>query len=248
MQAVILAGGFGTRISTVVKDVPKPMAPIAGKPFLHYIVEKLIRSSIHEVLMLTHHKAEIIKQYFLDGKNFNHHLHVHYSQEPKPLGTAGAIFYAWEQLHDRFLLLNGDTFFDICFQQFYDFFVKEDLQVVMALKKISGPADRFGTIITDEFYRVLAIQEKTQISHPTLSSCLINSGIYCFKKEALFSYYLSWKQSPPSPCSLEKDIFPLLIESEKLYAFKHDGLFIDIGIPDDYAIAQEILGNKRIHL
>jgi D-glycero-alpha-D-manno-heptose 1-phosphate guanylyltransferase len=107
MQAVILAGGFGTRLSHVVSDVPKPMAPINNKPFLEYIVNTLKQHNFKDFIFLTGYKSEIIENHFRDLDN------VKFIREEKALGTGGAILNAYKYLQDDFFVINGDTFFDI---------------------------------------------------------------------------------------------------------------------------------------
>ena len=111
MQAVILAGGLGTRLRSVLRDLPKPMAPISGKPFLEYIFQSLGEYGIKEYLLLVGYESEKIINYFKNKKNTG--IMIDYSQEPKPLNTGGALLNAWNKLQNEFIVLNGDTFFDI---------------------------------------------------------------------------------------------------------------------------------------
>ena len=118
-EAVILAGGFGTRLSHIVSDVPKPMAPVYGKPFLCYLMDRLVDAGIQRVVLATGYKHECIESYF--GASYRG-LDLIYSQETTPLFTGGAIRKAAEHLKsDDFVVLNGDTLFDIDFQQLYAF-------------------------------------------------------------------------------------------------------------------------------
>ena len=114
-QAVILSGGFGTRLSHVVQDVPKPMAPIQDKPFLEYIIENLKKQEFDNFVFLTGYKSEFIEDYFKDLKN------AIFIKEETALGTGGAILHAYKYLNNEFFVINGDTFFDI------DFSILEDL-------------------------------------------------------------------------------------------------------------------------
>ena len=126
MQAVILAGGFGTRLSHIVTDVPKPMAPISDKPFLDYLISTLKKQGFNSFVFLTGHKADVIEEHY---KNLENAIFV---REEKALGTGGAILNAFKYLNDEFFVINGDTFFDIDFSLLKE--ISKDKQASIALR------------------------------------------------------------------------------------------------------------------
>ena len=135
---IILAGGFGTRLSAVVKDLPKPMANINGKPFLHYIFQSLQRQNIENVILSVGYKHEIIQDYFQDNYLG---IAIKYAIETEPLGTGGAIKHAFSFVDDDAFVLNGDTFFDVDLSKLRN--DKSDLSI--ALKPMKN-FDRYGTV------------------------------------------------------------------------------------------------------
>lgn len=219
MEAIILAGGFGTRLSGVVSNVPKPMAPINGKPFLEYLINYLSKYNVEKIILSVGYKYEVIKDYF--GSNFND-IEIVYSIEDTPLGTGGAVKLATEYItKDSFLLINGDTFFDIDLNKFQDEFLRKNSDVMLALKHMIN-FDRYGTVECDVYGKVIAFKEKTQ-----MDSGNINGGAYLFKT----SFFLNLKEA--GKFSLEQhleDNFKTLNISGSVY----DSYFKDIGIPEDY--------------
>lgn len=261
-QAVILCGGLGTRLKEVVKDIPKPMALIGKTPFLDYIVSHLKQNSFDKFLFLTGYESEIIENYFKIGSQsksndtgvmlnlFQHRiieqpcgpetssgrrkLICDFSIEETPLGTAGALFNAFDKLEDEFFLLNGDTFFDIDFNLFESFINSKGVKAAIALRATKD-ISRYGLVeINGEFF-VEKFTEKTDLTDD-IADGFINAGVYYFKKEILKPYFQNWQRNF---LSIEKDIFPKMVEEKSLYALPLGGKFIDIGIPEDYKKAQE---------
>lgn len=228
MQAVILAGGFGTRLAHIVKDVPKPMAPISGKPFLEYIIETLEKRGVDNFVVLTGYKAELIEEFFTGKANS---ICV---RESSPLGTGGALLNAFEYLQDEFFVINGDTFFDIDFSLLKDF--SKDKSCVIALR-FSEDIKRYGFVKINDDFLVQNFTEKGMLPNDMVDG-YINGGIYYFKKEILRSFHKNFKKDF---ISIETDIFPELIQSKALYALPLGGCFIDIGIPEDYSRAQFLI-------
>ena len=144
---IILAGGFGTRLSTVVKDVPKPMAPINGKPFLHYIFEELQHQKIKTVVLSVGHLKEVIQDYFLDSYLG---IDIQYAIEHEPLGTGGGIRYAFSFVDDDAFVLNGDTFFDIDLSK-----LKNSTSDISIALKPMFEFDRYGTVELNNENRIL---------------------------------------------------------------------------------------------
>ena len=226
-EAIILAGGFGTRLQKVVSDVPKPMAPVRGRPFLEYILDYLGEYGINRVVLSTGYKNETISSHF---KNEYKGIQIKYSVEKDPLGTGGAIKLASVQIEgENALVLNGDSIYKFDLSEFTMFF-RTHSPFAIALRKVEN-ASRYGKVNVDSNNRVICFAEKTDRPDPGL----INSGIYLFNMSSFNSIQL------PDKFSIETDFFQQYIQSLEIYGFKSTGYFIDIGIPDDYYRAQSEL-------
>ena len=229
-QAVILSGGFGTRLSHVVSDVPKPMAPIKEIPFLDYIIKTLIKQGFNSFIFLTGYKSECIENYFKDLKN------AVFIKEETALGTGGAILNAYEKLNDEFFVINGDTFFDIDYSILEEF--GQDKPVTIALRYTNN-IERYGFVETDDNYSVKSFVEKGKLPNNKIDG-YINGGIYYIHKSLLKPYADNFKNEF---ISLETEIFPKLLNKNELYGLPVGGCFIDIGIPEDYFKAQDLIPN-----
>ena len=216
---IILAGGFGTRLSTVVKDVPKPMAPINGKPFLHYIFKELQHQKIKQIVLSVGHLKEVIQDYFQDSYLG---ISIQYAIENEPLGTGGGIKHAFNFVEDDAFVLNGDTFFDIELSKLK----KTDADISIALKPMFN-FDRYGTVELNNENRIVSFNEKKYCEHG-----LINGGVYYFKK-SMFD-----KIETERKFSFEKDILEKHLHHLQIQGTVFDNYFIDIGIPEDYKQAQ----------
>lgn len=230
VPAVLLVGGMGTRLQTVLPSTPKPLAPVGDVPFLKLLVLQLRAQGIRHLVMCTGHLAEQIEQRFDDGGEWG--MTIHYSRETRPLGTAGAVKLAERYLTQApdFLVMNGDSFLEMNFRQFIRFHRMHDGLVSMAVRKVSNAA-RYGTVRTNQSNRIVAFDEKRHSKAPGI----INGGVYLFRRAIL-------KHIPDGTASLERDVFPRLLE-RGIYAVEQTGMFIDIGTPDDYARAQ-VLGRN----
>lgn len=225
-EAVILAGGLGTRLQSIVSNVPKPMAQVAGKPFLEYLLHYLNEFSIERVIFSIGYKAETIQQYF--GKKYQS-IQLEYITEKEPLGTGGALKLALQHcFHNEILVLNGDTFFNIDLDDFWIFHKLNKAEITIALREIENAA-RYGTVKLNEEGKIVAFLEKSGIEEPGI----INAGIYVVG-QSVFS-----KFSLPEKFSLEKDFFEKHLTQLSIYGCLFDAYFIDIGIPDDYLKAQD---------
>lgn len=227
-KAIILAGGKGTRLASVVQDKPKPMADIAGLPFLHYIILDLKGKGITEVVLLIGHLKEIVIDYFKDSY---HGVTIKYEVEIEPRGTGGLIYELAKKWKESILLINGDTYFDTDVQAMA--VSAKEGEVVLAVKKIEK-SDRYGalTIVQDN---IIDFQEKSWID-----SGYINGGIYFLTKGCFDAYDL------PFSFSLEKDFFEANKDALSLKPFYSEGYFIDIGIPEDYSMAQTVIPRQFI--
>lgn len=227
-QAVILSGGFGTRLSHVVSDVPKPMAPIKDIPFLDYIVKTLKQQGFNSFVFLTGYKSEIIENYF---KNLENAVFI---KEETALGTGGAILNAFDRLNDDFFVINGDTFFDIDYSILEEF--GKDKTAAIALRYTNN-IERYGFVEIDNNFKITSFVEKGKLSENRIDG-YINGGIYYFRRETLKPYKQIFNNNF---ISLETEIFPKLLENNELFGLPSGGCFIDIGIPEDYYRAQDLI-------
>ena len=220
MKAAILAGGFGKRLRIAVEDVPKPMAPIAGKTFLEHQIRFLKEQGIREIVLCVYYMADKIKSYLGDGRKLG--VEITYSDEETPLGTGGALKKAENYLKDGpFLVLNGDSYSQIDVRAFYEFHTSRKGICTMCLTT-SKNALASGNVIV-EGDKIIRFAEKEDIGTE-----LINSGAYIFQPET-FSYIPSNKN-----VSLERDVFVQLAKEGKLCGYQYRGYFIDIGLPETY--------------
>lgn len=224
MQAIILAGGLGTRLRPLVNDVPKSMAVVGGRPFIEHLLLQLQRNEFQNVVICAGHRAEQLHT-LGDGAQFG--LTLQRSTENQPLGTAGAIKLAEPLLSgDRWLVMNGDSFFDIPIQALVDRHQSVHAHATIALVGVDD-ASRYGSVELDEDGAVRSFVEKGT-SH---GAALINAGLYIVERAVLDMI------PDGSAVSLEREVLPTLI-GRGLYGAEFDGFFIDIGVPADYERAQ----------
>lgn len=229
-EILILCGGEGRRLRSMISEVPKPMAPIGEKPFLDYLVRAIEKQGYKNFCFLTGYKSEIISEYFKN--NFNH-LNLRFSVEETPLGTGGAIFKAIKgSTLNNFIVVNGDTFFDIDLNEFPRNWKPGTFKI--ALRTVSD-SSRYGKVEINQDNRVVSFIEKSSATHlPTKG--LINGGIYIFDKSVFLQDVIEGEF-----ISLENDMFPKLLSDEKIYAQVFNDDFIDIGIPEDYIRAKVLI-------
>ena len=218
-QAVILAGGKGTRLGEITRAVPKPMLPIAGdKPFLDYLLEMIERHGYQDILLLGGYLGEVLEAAY-DGRRIGDAT-IRVLREPVPLGTAGALTVAREALDPCFLMMNGDAFFDINLRALEQASDQSGAMATLALRSVPDAA-RYGRVI-EEQGNVVAFLEK-DLNRP--GPGVINGGVYVLKREILDLIH-----NPP--CSLEQDVFPVLVERGQIRGCEFDGYFLDIGLPE----------------
>ena len=229
-QAVVLCGGLGSRLGNITKKTPKPLIKIGGKPFLNYIIERLVRIRIKKILLLCCYKnEEFFRKYH--KKIINKNTYITCIKEKKLLGTGGALINAKKKLDDVFYLLNGDTFFDGDLFQLAEEFNQNKYDAILSSKKTFN--DRYG-IINIKKNKVIEFKDS---SSKNISN--INVGTYILKKKIINK--LSKKK-----ISLEKEIFPKLAKKGKIQAINYNkNLFLDIGIKSDLKKANLILPNLR---
>lgn len=226
MEAIILAGGLGTRLNKVVKDVPKPMATVDGKPFLFYVLSWLTKYNCKKIIISAGYKSDTIERYF--GNDFNG-ISIDYAIEDKPLGTGGALKFALQNTEEKNILaLNGDTYFPIDLNKFLLTHIENNYLFSIALKRMKN-FSRYGAV---------KCRGNTIIRFNEKKLCrdgLINGGIYLINKQ-----FIESKQFPEI-FSLEKDILEKEVQTSVLKCQIFDNVFIDIGIPEDYHRAESIL-------
>lgn len=184
MKALILAGGFGTRLREVAKDVPKPMVSIAGKPFLEHQLRSLKDQGVEDVVLAVHHMANKIKSYFGDGRHLK--MNITYSEEETPLGTGGAIKHAERHLDsDRFLVLNGDSFSQVNMDEFLKFHLEGGGKNLGSISVTQiQDASHYETVgVENGIITAMQIREENKAGLPGL----INSGVYLFEP-GVFDY------------------------------------------------------------
>jgi D-glycero-alpha-D-manno-heptose 1-phosphate guanylyltransferase len=227
MYAVLLVGGMGTRLRSVVPNAPKPLATVGNKSFLELLIRQLRDQGIRNLVMCTGYLADKIENHFGDGHDWG--VSIEYSKELQPLGTAGAIKLAEPFLRNasEFLVMNGDSFMEVDFHRLLQFHHERRVLITLAVRRVEN-AGRYGTVQIDGEHRVSGFLEKTGSDAPGI----VNAGIYVFDCEV-------FHHIPEGPCSLEKDVFPKLL-NRGVHAVEQHGMFIDIGTPEDYARAQQI--------
>jgi len=229
---VLLVGGIGARLQSVLPSTPKPLAPVGDMPFLQLLVLQLRSQGMRRIVMCTGHLADQIEEEFGDGHKWD--VVIDYSKESRPLGTAGAVKFAerYLALDSDFLVMNGDSFLELDFRQFIHFHREHGGLITMAVRRVPDAA-RYGTVQLDALNRVVGFSEKTGVQLPGI----VNGGVYMFNRAML-------EHIPDGPASLEKDVFPRFLE-EGVYALEQHGMFIDIGTPEDYARAQTL--SRSLH-
>lgn len=229
MKALILAGGRGTRLQTVVSNVPKPMAPVCGKPFLDILLKELKKENVDSVILSTGYMSEVIESRYCNGFEG---IPISFSRETTPLLTGGAIKKAISGLDSELIVvLNGDSFVRLDLDQISKFHQekKADITIVSVYMK---DASRYGLLKVSSDFRIEMFCEKQSNSQG-----LINAGVYVFNSDLL-------KSCTQPVFSFEEWLKNSLYKLD-VYAFVSDDKFIDIGIPSDYEKAQDFFAEKR---
>lgn len=235
MIAVIMAGGRGTRIESINKEVPKPMIEILNKPILEYQIEVLKKQGILDIILVTGHLKEVIKEYFKDGKEFG--VNITYIEENEPLGTAGALYYLKDKIKEDFLLLNGDIIFDIDINKFYKAHKETNGLVTILTHPNSHPYDS-GIIFANENKQVTRWLTKEEERHYYKNR--VNAGIH-FISNKLLERFKELKK-----LDLDRDILKPLILEKELYIYDSPEYVLDMGTPDRYFKAIEDIKNHKV--
>lgn len=221
MQAILLAGGLGTRLRSVVSDRPKPMALIEDKPFMEYVIKELSENGIQDIIFAVGYKGSMVEEYFGDGKDFG--ICVSYAYEETLLGTAGAIKNAGRFVtEEQVFVLNADTFYRLDYSRLKKIAEEKSLDMALVLRQVPD-ISRYGkAVLTD--HMLTGFNEKSEIKEPGT----INGGVYLMKTKLL-------EEIPEGQVSLENQMIPKWLKEEKrLGGFVNEGYFIDIGVPEDY--------------
>jgi D-glycero-alpha-D-manno-heptose 1-phosphate guanylyltransferase len=228
VTAIILAGGKGTRLREVVADRPKVLAPVAGRPFLAYLLDQVERAGVRRVILSTGYLAE----QFADIIGHNHNdVTIEYAQEESPLGTGGAIKFAAAGVDSSHVLVrNGDSYFDADLAAYMAWHAAGGQDASLLLVEVPD-ASRFGTVtLRPDGQHVAAFLEKQAQPIPGL----INAGVYLLRKDVI-------ERIPDGPCSIERDVYPRWLDELDVRGWVTDGEFIDIGIPTDYERSHDFM-------
>ena len=224
MKAVVMAGGFGTRIQPLTSSVPKPMIPVFNKPMMEYIILSLKKAGIKEIAVLLYFKPEVIKNHFGDGSSLG--VKIHYFIPDDDYGTAGAVKKAEKFLDERFIVVSGDLVTDFKIPEILGYHEAKSSKATITLTSVSDPL-QFGVVITDGEGKIVRFLEKPGWGE--VFSDTINTGIYVFEPEIL-SYIPENK-----PFDFSKDLFPSIMASgTHIYGFNAKGYWRDVGNPDSY--------------
>lgn len=225
-EAIILAGGMGTRLKPLIHDVPKSMAPVNGRPFLEYQLDYIDRWGISRVVLSVGYKKELIRDHF--GEQYKS-VKLEYAIEEEPLGTGGAILNALRMINSHAVyVFNGDTYFDVNLQRLEDFRHIKESDACISLR-FENDTSRYGKVEFDNNNRIISYQEKGE----SQGEGYINGGVYLIRKDYLLNFGL------PERFSIEKDFFQRYYHTEEFYGLRCFSYFRDIGIPEDYQKAQD---------
>ncbi|MDB5230663.1 MAG: nucleotidyltransferase [Chitinophagaceae bacterium] len=223
-EVIILAGGLGTRLRTTIPDLPKCLAPVNGKPFLHYVISYLQSQGIEHFIFSLGYKKILIQNFLLDTLNLSSFDII---SEDEPLGTGGAIKLSCAAAkEENIIVMNGDTLYKSDLQKLYAFHKEMNAECTLTLKPMKN-FDRYGVVTLGQNGLVENFEEKKFYEEG-----LINGGVYALNVQQ----YLN--KEFPMKFSFEKDYLETYYSEQKIFGIKDEGYFIDIGIPEDYERAQ----------
>jgi len=237
MKAVIMAGGFGTRMQPLTCNTPKPMIPLLNRPIMLHIVELLKKYQITDLVMLLYHQPSVIKNFFRDGADFG--VKITYVTPLEDMGTAGAVKCAEKYLDERFLIISGDLLTDFNLQKVMNFHAESKALATITLTSVKDPL-QFGVVITDKDKRITQFLEKPGWGE--VISDTINTGIYVLEPD-IFKYIPEGENF-----DFSQDLFPLLLKKkEPLFGFPLKGYWRDIGNTDSYREAHHDILRGRVY-
>lgn len=238
MKAIIMAGGFGTRIQPLTCNLPKPMIPLLNRPIMLHIVELLKKYQITDLVMLLYHQPSTIKNFFRDGSDFG--VKITYVTPLEDMGTAGAVKCAEKYIDERFLVISGDLLTDFNLKKVIDFHTDNSALATITLTSVKDPL-QFGVVITDKEKRIIQFLEKPGWGE--VISDTINTGIYVFEPE-IFNYIPAKENF-----DFSQDLFPLLLEKkEPLFGYPIKGYWRDVGNTDSYREAHHDIFRGRVNV
>jgi histidinol-phosphate phosphatase family protein len=239
MQAVIMAGGKGTRLSSITNDeIPKPMVKLNGKPILEHQLLGLRENGISEYFFIVGHLGEKIQEYFGDGSKWN--VKITYIYEDKPLGTAGALYYLKGKVEGDFFLVFGDLIFDISVARFAEFHRAHEAKITLLVHPNSHPYDS-DLIVLDNSSRVLRCDSKNNTRDYYYKN-LVNAGLYMLHASVLDAF------AEPVKRDLEKDvIFPMIEQGDEVYGYCTSEFVKDVGTPERLRATECDLTNGIVH-
>jgi mannose-1-phosphate guanylyltransferase len=223
LQALILAGGEGTRLRPLTSTIPKPVVPLVDRPFIAYMIEWLRRHGVDDVILACGFMAAGVRAVLGDGSELG--VRLRYVEEPHPLGTGGALKYAQELLDERFLMLNGDVLTDIDLTAQLEQHERTGAQATLALVAVEDPS-AYGLVRLADDREVTEFLEKPE--ERELDTNLINAGAYVLSRDVLEEM-----PSAGTTVSIERDVFPRLV-GRGLFGYTADGYWLDIGTPERY--------------
>lgn len=247
MQALIMAGGRGTRLSSVAKDIPKPMVRIGGKPLLEHQIENLKESGITEIILAVGYLGDVICEYFKDGSGISPStgkpfgVGIDYFMEETPLGTAGALGKLTDRLDETFVLVLGDLFTDVSYRRFIEFHSEKHAAASLFIHPNSHPYDS-DIVIIDGDNRVTGWSHKNSVRREFYKN-LVNAGIYVLDR-GVAEFVSAIQKSGREKVDLEKDVLIPLInrEGSGIYGYVSTEYVKDLGTPERYdAVIHDVL-------
>lgn len=235
MQAVIMAGGFGTRLKPLTNNIPKPMVPVANKPMLEHLINLLKKHGIKDYIMLLYYQSDIIRDYFGDGSKFG--VSIEYIKPDKDYGTAGAVKLSEKYIKDNFLVISGDVLTNFNLTDFYNYHAGKKNIATISLYSAENPL-QYGIVLANSENRIVSFLEKPSSSE--VFSDTINTGIYYFDKE-IFRHIPEGENF-----DFSKDLFPHLLGNDiPVYGYKSTGYWRDVGNLEEYLSANlDVLADK----
>jgi mannose-1-phosphate guanylyltransferase / phosphomannomutase len=228
MQAVVMAGGFGTRLRPLTANIPKPMTPLLNKPIIEHIIALLKMHKITDLVLILYHQADIIKDYFNDGRKFG--VKIQYVKPDADYGTAGAVYCSYELLTGKFIIISGDVVTDFNLTHAINYHTRKKSAATLVLTRAKNPL-QFGIVLTDKEGRITKFFEKPSWSE--VFSDTINTGIYILEKETLG--FVPQARGNRPDCDFSKDLFPYMLRHRMpLFGAIEKGYWRDVGSLEDY--------------
>lgn len=224
--AIIVAGGFGTRLKPLMDSIPKPMVLVRGKPALHHIIDNLKAHQVKNIIICVGYKADVIQNYFKDGSSFE--VNITYSKEEQPLGTGGAVNLASKGLIQPFFLLWGDGLMKIDWTEMYKLFLTENAEMIMALSQRED-VENFGSTILEGNRIIHFVDKPSPKEISSISSKIVDIGAYVINPQCL--------SLPEGKSSIERDFFEKIVKKGKVHGYFHPGTWFPLDTMEKYQIA-----------